>query len=267
MAEQVEELRVVVEHLLEMGREPTLVGGVAGEAAAQMVVDAALAHALHAQHHGGLHQLRAGPQVAPPKQLKHGTLGELWRAANATVAAIDFSQETPRHVLGLCLRHGLTGLAAGESLQRLDQRCSVFVHLFAVVAVGLLDQAQHVLEAGPAEAGLEREVGATPEGLSLRREEHGKRPAPLLAHERERPLVDGVEVGALFAVHLDVDEEPVHQRGRLCVLEALVGHDMAPVAGGIADREQNRPVSLLCFRQRLRPHGRQWTGLSRCCRR
>ena len=76
--------------------------------------------------------------------------------------------------------HGLAGLTTGESLQRFDERCSVFVHFVAVAAIGLLDQAQHVLEAGAAETGLQREVGAAPEGLGVGGEEHGERPAPLL---------------------------------------------------------------------------------------
>ena len=236
-----------------MGRKPALVGGVAREAAAQMVVDAALAHAFHAQYDGGLHQERPGSQVTAPEKLKHGTLRELRRTANTTVAAVDLAQQSPRHVLGLCLGHGLAGLTTGESLQRFDERCSVFVHFVAVAAIGLLDQAQHILEAGAAEARLQREVCAAPEGLGVGGEEHGERPAPLLAHERERPLVDGVEVGAFFAVHLDVDEEPVHQLSRLIVLEALVGHDMAPVAGGVADREQDRLVGRLRLGQCLRP--------------
>ena len=239
MAEQVEKLGVIVEHLLEVGREPALVGGVAREAAAQMVVDAALAHPLHGEHDGGLHQHGAGIAVAAPEQLQHGTLRELRRAADAAVAAVDLAQQSPRHVLDLCVRDGLAGLAAGEALQGFHQGCSIFVHLVAVGAVGLLDQLQHLLEAGAAEARLEREVGAAPEGLGVGRQEHGERPAPLLAHQRERPLVDGVEVGALLAIHLDVDEEPVHQGGGLVVLEALVGHDVAPVAGGIAHRQQD----------------------------
>ena len=45
MKQQVEQLRVVVEHLFEMRHEPCLVGGIAREATADMVVDAALAHA------------------------------------------------------------------------------------------------------------------------------------------------------------------------------------------------------------------------------
>jgi hypothetical protein len=53
-----------------------------------------------------------------------------------------------------------------------------------------------------------------------------------------------VEVRALLAVDLDVDEQLVHHRGGGRILEALVGHHVAPVAGRVADREQDGAVVL-----------------------
>src|SRR5436189_267533 len=50
------------------------------------------------------------------------------------------------------------------------------------------------------------------------------------------------DVRPLLAVDLDADEVLVHQGGRLLVLERLVFHHVAPVAGGVPDREQNRLV-------------------------
>ena len=48
--------------------------------------------------------------------------------------------------------------------------------------------------------------------------------------------------------------------GRRLVLEALVGHDMAPVAGGIADRQQDRPARLPGLGQR---RGSPWPPVHR----
>ena len=59
-----------------------------------------------------------------------------------------------------------------------------------------------------------------------------------------RELVDPVHVGALLAIHLHVDEQPVHQRGGGRILEGLVRHHVAPVAGRIADGEQDGPTAL-----------------------
>jgi hypothetical protein len=67
-------------------------------------------------------------------------------------------------------------------------------------------------------------------------------------HRLHRLHVDGVDVRALLAVDLHVHEVLVHVRRGLVVLERLVRHDVAPVAGGVADRQQHRhpaPLGLL----------------------
>jgi hypothetical protein len=56
---------------------------------------------------------------------------------------------------------------------------------------------------------------------------------------------------ALLSVHLDVDEEHVHQGGRAFVLEALPLHDMAPVARGVADAQEDGLVLLRSTPQSL----------------
>ena len=131
------------------------------------------------------------------------------------------------------------------------RRCSaslsalvLLVDLVALLAPDLADALQHLRQAGPAVARFRREVGAAPERLAGGRQEHRQRPAALLAEQRQGMLVDLVEIGPLLAIDLDVDEVAVHQRGDRRVLEALVRHHVAPVAGGVADREQDRLVLL-----------------------
>jgi len=51
--------------------------------------------------------------------------------------------------------------------------------------------------------------------------------------------VEGVDVRPLLAVDLDADVVLVHERRRLVVLERLVLHHVAPVAGRIADGEEH----------------------------
>ena len=126
---------------------------------------------------------------------------------------------------------------------------------------------QHMRKAGTAVARVLGEVGAAPERLGVGGEEHGERPAALLAELVQRRHVDGIDVGALLAVDLDVDEEVVHHRGGPVVLEALMRHDVAPMAGGVADREQDGLSRALGLGRGLWPQARQCTGLSWCWRR
>ena len=96
-------------------------------------------------------------------------------------------------------------------------------------------------------------VRAAEEGaLILGREEHGQRPAAVaLRDELLRQLIDLVEVRALLAVHLDVDEQPVHQRRDPGILERFVRHDMAPMTGGVTHREEDGLVPALGEQQRF----------------
>lgn len=79
-------------------------------------------------------------------------------------------------------------------------------------------------------AGLGREVGPEVEGFGVGGHEDGHGPPTLPGGGLDGFHVDGVDVGALLAVHLDVDEVFVHVRGGELVLEAFAGEDMTPVA-------------------------------------
>jgi hypothetical protein len=76
--------------------------------------------------------------------------------------------------------------------------------------------------------------------LAIGRQHHGQRPAAPAARQYVMgELVDAIKIGALLAIHLDVDIEPVHEFRRFGVLERFMGHDMAPVARRVADGQQD----------------------------
>ena len=83
------ELSVVVEHLLEVRDPPRRVGGVAGEAAAQVVVDAALRHGAQRVLHHVAGAWLAGPGVEPQQELQHHGLGEFRCAAEPAVLLVE----------------------------------------------------------------------------------------------------------------------------------------------------------------------------------
>ena len=94
-------------------------------------------------------------------------------------------------------------------------------HLAAAFAIGLRHPLQHIGKPRPAVTRRIGEIGAAEiRHLVVGRQEHGQRPAAVgLGQQLVRGLVDLVEVRALFAVDLDVDEQAVHERGDVGVLE------------------------------------------------
>ena len=116
--------------------------------------------------------------------------------------------------------------------------------LLAPAREGVDHRLHHHLEARHPAALVGREVGAAEERHPVGVEEDGHRPAPVAAHRLHRLHVEGVDVGPLLAVDLDVDEVLVHVGGGGRILEGLALHHVAPVAGGVADGEQDRAVLL-----------------------
>src|SRR5680860_932901 len=137
----------------------------------------------------------------------------------------------------------------------------VVADLVVLVAIDPRDSIQYTDEGWAPIAVLGREIGAAPEGFAVGREEHGERPTALLAELMQRVHIDRVDVRALLAVDLDVDEQVVHHRRGLRVLEALMRHDVAPMAGGVADRQQYGLVRGLGLFERRRAPGPPMDGV------
>ena len=99
---------------------------------------------------------------------------------------------------------------------------------------------QHVGKPGPPPPRLGRKVGAAEERLQVRRQPDAHRPAAGSGRRLHERHVDPVDVGTLLPVDLDRHEVLVEQRGDAGMLERLALHDVAPVAGRIADRQEDR---------------------------
>ncbi|MDC4225991.1 MAG: hypothetical protein MPW15_17510 [Candidatus Manganitrophus sp.] len=103
---------------------------------------------------------------------------------------------------------------------------------------------------------LRGEIGSAVEGHLLGGEKHRQRPAAAAPDEElNGVLINLVEVGPLLAIDLDVDEVLVHPLRGLFILERFVLHHVAPVAGGVADGEEDRLVLIFGLFKRLLPPG------------
>ncbi len=144
--------------------------------------------------------------------------------------------------LGQLVRGAGQPIAEGVRFDRFLQFAGLVQHVGTLVHPNVGDGFHDAHETGHAVSVRRRKVRAAVERLAVGREEDRHRPSAAFGHGLHGGHVDGVDVGTLFAVDLHVDEESVHHRGDLGVLERLVGHHVAPVARGIADREENRTV-------------------------
>ncbi len=131
---------------------------------------------------------------------------------------------------------------AGERLD--DPRAGV-QHVAPLLRPRLGDRVEQ-LEELPA-----REERPGVERRAVRGEEDGHRPAALAGERRGGLHVHGVDVRAFLPVDLDVDEVLVHHRRDVVALERVVRHDVTPVAGGVADRQQDRDVPAARLLERL----------------
>jgi hypothetical protein len=238
--------RVVVEHLLEVRDRPRLVHAVAREATADLVVYASGRHrAQRRERHLTL--------AAEQQELDHGRLRELRRAAEAAVTHVEGLPQPAHRRIELALRNRLRGgTQPGRPGQPPAQALASGADLLAVLLPGLGDRLQHLRPRRHPMAGVRWEVGAAVEGQLLGGEEHVQRPPAVAGHSLDGLHVDRVDVRALLAVHLHAHEAVVHQLGRARILEGLPLHHVTPVAGGVADRDQQRLVLAARPLERLR---------------
>ena len=238
------QLRLVVQHLLEVRDAPFPVHRIPVKSAAQVVAHPADRHGpQRRQHH------RAGVWSVPlALSLSRGAgmfaqqeqqLARAWklrRAAEPAMPRVEAGGKLAhRDIQHARSRHRARPRAAPEGLQPLDDGPGGLDDLLPLVAPDARNLLEHVRESRPAPLRRRRVIGAAVERLERRREPHAHRPPALPCRHLHECHVDAVDVRPLFAIHLDRHEVLVEQRGHAGVLEAFVFHDVAPVAGGIAD--------------------------------
>ena len=238
------EQRVVVEHLLEVRHGPRGVDRVAREAAADLVVDPAGCHIPQRLQ-------RHLPLPVPEQEAQHAGRRELRRAAEAALDRVVLAAKLSDRLVQEAGRHlrvaRLQQRGAGEPL---GDRTALLDDLPAARRPRLRDGLEHLRPGGHARARRGREVRARVERHLLGRAEDVQRPAAVAGHGLHRVHVDRVDVRSLLAVDLDAHEVLVHEPGDLRVLEGLALHDVAPVAGRVADRHEQRLVLLAGAAQR-----------------
>ena len=127
------------------------------------------------------------------------------------------------------------------------ERRAVGENCLALVAPRRFNRRQHLAEGRAAPARLRWPIRPAKERRAVGGQEHGERPAPLFAQRMQRGHIMMIDVGAFLAIDLHIDETRVHLSRGLLVLEKFVRHHMAPMARGIADRDEDGAIPRARF--------------------
>ena len=212
------ELRLVVEHLLEVRHAPVAVDRIAMEAAADVIAHAAERHRA---------QRRAAPCRAPRRRrcARARAAGTAARSAAGTSARRQNRRgarsKTAGTAASVCVSASSPGTSRAPSWPRaiaaaqpLDDLCRRLHDLArARRARRARSRASTSTKPGPAPLRRGREVGAAVERLQLGRQPHAHRPAAGSGGRLHERHVDAIDVGPLFAIDFDRHELLVQDFG------------------------------------------------------
>ena len=212
----------------------------------------------HRVERRGDHRARlvgAVADVRAAQEVDRHRLRELRRAAEASVRAVRTATRMPAKARSrIVVRRGRASgrRCAGPPRRARPVSCSLCgEHVVAPFAPRLRHRGAHAPERRHAVPVGVGEVRARVERPAVGRAPHAHRPAAAAGQRLHRLHVDRVDVGALLAVDLHVDEALVHERGGVGILERLVRHHVAPVARRVADRQEHGHVAFARERERL----------------
>ena len=238
--------RVVVQHLLEVGHEPIGVHRVAREAAADLVVHPARRH--RAQRAGASSRSRlgaAGTRAPTPAGTSARCRSRRWRRRTESAGSPPPGRAPP----GSSARPRATAPPRRAAVRPRARRRRESRRV-ACPRPRPPPRAPAASSAFPgAAAAGSRSPRRRAPAPGVRKTLSGQPPEP--GHGLAGLHVDRVEVRPFLAVELDRHEALIHQRRDLGILERLAFHHVTPVAGRVADREQQRPVLLARASQRL----------------
>ena len=253
-------LRIVIQHLFEMRDLPGGIDCITVEAAADVVVDAAGDHRRQRRCDGLLRLLTKGGQMAQVPQQPQG--GSLWEFRGRAEAAVDGIDKIEQNLIDLRRSRRITGWIATGGGGLGEQACrSLRDTVGDLRKAGVIcapergDLCQHRGKSRHAVTRSRRKIGATGERPAVGQEEDGHRPTARHAHDLQCRHVVMVDIGMLLAVELDRQEGGIDPVGDFGIGKGLAGHHMAPVTGGIARGQQNRPRQPPGEREGLRVPG------------
>ena len=232
-----------------MRHEPARVGGVAVEAAPELIHEAAGRHALQGQDRHLERDRVARPPVVAQEQPHRKVGRELGRTRQTAVRGIEALLEGGHRRLDggaagrgrpVDRRRRPAERGADGVAQRL--RGILDARPVGLPRLGQKPEEREQAATRPAVAVARGPVGAAEEGSAVGVEKDAEGPPAVPGQRLHGRHVHGVHVRPLLPVHLDGHEVRVEDGRDLLVLEGLALHHVTPVAGRVAHGEEDRPA-------------------------
>src|ERR1700730_11947113 len=182
-------------------------------------------------------------RVVTKKEVEDDGTGKLRSVAKAAMGGVEGAAE----ILEGGVERGLAGDAAGGGgfgilFELRDDISASLKDLIALFAPGRREALEECWKAGPAVTIVGRKVGATEERLQIRSEKDRHGPSAASGGRLDVCHIDAGDIGTFFAIYLYGHERAVDHFGDVFAFERFALHHVTPVAGGIADREEDRLV-------------------------
>src|SRR5206468_11129620 len=100
------------------------------------------------------------------------------------------------------------------------------------------------------------EIGSADKRFEVWSKPYTHGPAAAARRRLHEGHVNAIHIGALFAIDFNVHILAIHDFGGGSIFEGLMRHDVAPVTGGITDREKNGFVFASRFFERFLAPGK-----------
>ena len=143
----------------------------------------------------------------------------------------------------------------GDGRDAIRQLIRDLKEALAIVAPLVSNGAQDLAKGRHVEPAGGGVIGAAVERPAFRSQEDRHRPASLAGHGHHRLHIKTIDIGPLLTVDLDAHKMFVHERRGLRVFERLMRHDVAPMAGGVSDAQEDGFIQFLGHGKRLRAPG------------
>ncbi len=243
---------LITQHLLEVGNVPVLVDAVAREPPVEVVDESATGEG--PKYSTG--RLAGGRSTVSPQGLDVGGARKAGGPLSSEVVGRGDEFVRDESEGGGEIEGGIGSGAqvienAYFSPQRLFDPLNLIIDHLSSIAPGFLDGPNQRGEPDETTPILGWVVGTGEKRTSVGASEDGHGPSTVTGQQLRGGHVEGVNVGPLFAVHFDSDDGLVQQRGDVGILKRFVGHDVTPVAGGVAHGNHDGTVPTARFVERV----------------